>query len=55
MLFNSAFNRNNINLNNVRNWIKECFEKDYNDLSDRTKNIFQDKYKIICEVILNER
>ena len=55
MLFNSAFNRNNINLNNVRNWIKECFEKDYNDLSDRTKNIFQDKYKTICEVILGER
>ena len=52
MLFNSAFNRNKIKLNEVRNWMKEIFEKDYNDLSDRTKEIFQEKYKIICEVIL---
>ena len=35
MLFNSAYNRNKINLNEVRNWLKECFEKDYNDLFDR--------------------
>lgn len=54
MLFNSAFNRNNIKLNDVRNWMKECFKKDYNDLSDKTKETFQDKYEIICEVVLGK-
>lgn len=54
MLFNSAFNRNNIELRDVRNWMKECFEKDYNDLSDKTKEIFNDKYKLICEIVLDE-
>lgn len=52
MLFNSAFNRNNIELSEVRKWMKECFEKDYNDLSDKTKEIFKDKYKMICEIVL---
>ncbi len=52
MLFNSAFNRNKVDLNHVREWMKECFEKDYNDLSDRTKEIFKERYNIICNVIL---
>ena len=54
MLFNSAFNRNNIELSKVREWMKECFEKDYNDLSDKTKEIFKDKYKMICEIVLGK-
>ena len=54
MLFNSAFIRNNLNLNEVRDWIKAAFEKDYNDLSDRTKEIFKDRYKLICEIILDD-
>lgn len=54
MLFNSAFNRNNIELSEVRNWMKECFEKDYNDLSDRTKKRFKERYELILEIILNE-
>ena len=54
MLFNSAFNRNNIKLNEIRNWMNECFEKDYNDLSDRTKEIFHEKYETICEVVLGK-
>lgn len=54
MLFNSAFVRNNIKLNAVRAWIKECFEKDYNDLSEETKKIFNDKYKLILEIVLGE-
>ena len=52
MLFNSAFNRNNIELSKVRDWMKECFKKDYNDLSDKTKEIFKGKYKMICEIVL---
>lgn len=54
MLFNSAFNRNNIKLNEVRSWLKESFEKDFNDLSDKTKEIFKDKYKEICKIVLGE-
>ena len=54
MLFNSAFNRNNINLSEVRGWMKECFEKDYNDLSDKTKEVFKDRYRLICEIVLGE-
>ncbi len=52
MLFNSAFNRNGIKLNEVRNWMKECFEKDYNDLSEKTKEIFKDRYNLICEIVI---
>ena len=54
MLFNSAFNKNGINLNKVRSWMKECFEKDYNDLSDKTKEIFKPKYEEICKIVLGE-
>ena len=52
MLFNSAYNRNNINLNEVREWMKACFEKDFNDLSDRTKSGFKNRYNLICEIVL---
>ena len=52
MLFNSAFNRNNISLNEVRKWMKQAFEKDYNDLSDKTKEMFKEEYKQICEIVI---
>ena len=49
-----AFNIYKINLNDVRNWMKDSFEKDYNDLSDKTKENFKDRYKQICEIVLGE-
>ena len=52
MLFISAVNRNNVKLNEVRTWLKECFEKDNNDLSDKTREIFKEKYKLIKEIVL---
>ena len=52
MLFNSAFVRNKVNLNEVRDWMKSAFEKDYNDLSDKTKEVFKDRYKAIYEIII---
>lgn len=55
MLFNSAFNRNHLSLNEARAWMKECFEKDFNDLSDRTKEDFKEKYKTICDIVLGEK
>lgn len=52
MLFNSAYNRNNVNLNEVRQWMLDCFEKDYNDLSDRTKETFKDRYNLIKKIVI---
>jgi uncharacterized protein len=54
MLFNSGFNRNNLNLNEVKEWLKEVFTKDYNDLSEDTKILFKDKYELIKSIILGE-
>ena len=52
MLFNSAFNRYNVALADVRVWMMDAFEKDYNDLSDRTKEYFTERYKLICGIVL---
>jgi len=54
MLFNSALVRNKVNLNEVREWMKNVFEKDYNDLSDNTKEIFRRKYELILEIVIND-
>lgn len=54
MLFNSAFNRNNISLNEVRNWLMSVFEKDYDDLSEKTKKIFKDRYDLIKDIVINK-
>ena len=43
---------NKINLNEVREWMKNTFEKDYNDLSEKTKEVFKERYKLICELII---
>lgn len=54
MLFNSGFNRNNKTLDSIREWLKDCFEKDYNDLSDKTKEIFKSRYNTILDIVLGE-
>ena len=54
MLFNSAFIRNKVNFSEIRNWMKNIFEKEYNDLSEKTKEIFKERYKQICEIILKD-
>lgn len=54
MLFNSAYNRNNLNLNEVREWMRNVFEEDYNDLSDKTKELFKDRYEQIKDIILGK-
>ena len=52
MLFNSAFNRNNVKLGEIKKWLKDCFEKDYNDLSEMTKEEFKSRYEVICSILL---
>ena len=54
MLFNSAFNRNKLSLNEIRSWIDEVFQKDFNDLSDRCRNDYYEKYNLIRDVILKD-
>ena len=54
MVFNVIISKNNFNLNELRKIIKDSFEKDYNDLSEKTKEKFKEKYKKICEIILGE-
>ena len=55
MLFNAAFNRDGVSLNEVRAWMRDSFEHDYNDLSDRTKEAFRDRYNTIKRVVLGDR
>ncbi len=54
MLFNSAFNRCGVQLNEVREWMRCSFEKDYQDLSDRTKELFRDRYDQIRDIVIGD-
>lgn len=54
MLFNSAFVKNSINLNEINSWLEAAFEKDFNDLSDKTKDSFAERYKLIKEIVIKQ-
>lgn len=54
MLFNAAFNRDGVSLNEVRAWMRDSFEHDYNDLSERTREAFRDRYNTIKRVVLGD-
>lgn len=54
MIFSNILGRIPINLDDVRRELKESFEKDYNDLSEKTKLAFGDKYKLICEIVIGK-
>ena len=52
MLFHSAFIRNGVELNDINKWLEAAFEKDYNDLSDKTKESFRNRYELIKDVLI---
>ena len=59
MLFNTVMNNvwgdkseKNTSLTELRNKMRKIFEHDYNDLSEKTKLHFNDRYKLICQVVL---
>lgn len=53
MLFDAAYNLHGmVGLENVRNFMRETFKKDFADLSDKTKAEFTPRYKTIYEVVL---
>ena len=52
MLLSSAFVNYKVSLNDINKWLLEAFEKDYNDLSDKTKESFKDKYNTLKELLI---
>lgn len=52
MLFNTAYNKNNCSLNDIKQWMYDCFEKEYNDLSERTQILFRERYQNILDIVL---
>lgn len=55
MLFDAAYNLHKmVGLENVRKFMQETFEKDFDDLSERTKVEFEPRYKMICDVVLGK-
>lgn len=54
VILNNVWNKNssNITLAELRIKMKESFEYDYNDLSERTKILFHDRYKLISQIVL---
>lgn len=51
MIFNYAFNRYNITCNDIHGWMKKYLAEDFNDLSDREKISFKDRYENIMNVL----
>lgn len=51
MIFDYAYKNYDVNLSNIRSFIKRYFENDYNDLSDKTKTIFKEEYENIMGVL----
>lgn len=54
MLFNSAFVRNRVSLNDINDWMKSALEKDFNDLSDQTRESFKEKYQEIINAVIKK-
>lgn len=53
MLFDAAYNLHKmVGLENVREFMRGTFEKDFDDLSNRTKAEFESRYRMICDVVL---
>jgi len=57
MLLNLFFKKlytDNMTLPELRSRMKEFFDHDYNDLSERTKQEYRDRYKLLCRIVLGE-
>lgn len=52
MIFDVMFNVKKMKLADIHEEIKKYLEKDYNDLSERTKEEFKEKYNKIKEVLI---
>ena len=54
MIFSNIIRQSSANLGGVRKGLKESFENDYNDLSEKTKIAFSDRYQLICEIVIGK-
>lgn len=54
MLFHSAYTRKGVSLGEIRSYMREVFQKDFNDLSEHTKKDFKKDYQLICKIVLGE-
>lgn len=55
MLFDAAYNLHKmVGMGNVRKFMKETFEKDFDDLSERTKMEFEPRYRTIYQIVIGE-
>ncbi len=54
MTFNFALHVCHVNSSELRGWLKAAFEKDFYDLSERTRTEFAERYEMICKVVLGE-
>lgn len=55
MIFSNILSRSLGDLDAVRKILKKSFEKDYNDLSEKTKIAFHDRYNLICEIVIGNQ
>ncbi len=55
MLFDAAYNLHKmVGLGNVREFMRGTFEKDFDDLSEKTRGEFKPRYQTICEIVLGK-
>ena len=52
LLFDVMYTLRHLELAEVREQIKEYAEKDFDDVSEKTKVLFEDRYKQIIDVIV---
>ena len=55
VIMNNVWNKKSevkLTLTELRSRMKESFDYDYNDLSEKTKRDFNDRYSLICEIVL---
>ena len=55
MIFSNILSRSLGDLDAVRKILKKSFEKDYNDLSEKTKIAFHNRYNLICEIVIGNQ
>ena len=53
-LFNLAFKELNLDLHDWTEYVKNKLERDYNKLSDRTKDILKERYNNIISALFNK-
>ncbi len=54
MLFSSAYVKNKVSLNDIREYMIKLMEKDFDDLSDKTKEEFRNRYESIIDILFVE-